>query len=99
MIKIILIAFVGIQLVSGVVGLDCLDEDGNSVDWMILYKLPKNKHIQEDFVDEGLGYVYFTSRSPQDGWTLSTKSIKDPLLICAATSMPTSSISVTGPTG
>ena len=75
--KIILITFVGIQLVSGVIGLGCLDENGNSVDWMVLYKLPKTKTTPVDIVDEGLGYTYFTSSSSQSGWILSEKSMND----------------------
>ena len=75
------ILFVGIQHIVTTLSLQCVDENGEEVDWAILYKLPKDKTKDRDILNQGLGYVYFTSRTPQNGWTLSEKSIKDPLSI------------------
>ena len=63
---------------DGASSLQCVDENGVNVDWAILYKLPKQENKrQSGFVHEGLGYVYFTSTSPQSGWKLSNHSIND----------------------
>ena len=66
------------QFLNGVRSLQCVDENGENVDWAILYKLPKHENKrQSGFVHDGLGYVYFTSKSPQSGWKLSNQSIND----------------------
>lgn len=46
-----------------------------------MYKLPKNseqgKKGSAPLVDEGLAYMYISSNSPHEGWTMSNISIKD----------------------
>ena len=73
----LLVLLLGIHQMLGVLSLQCLDENGENVDWAILYKLPKYKHKVRNILDDGLAYAYFTSHSPQNGWKLSDKSIKD----------------------
>ena len=59
----------------------CVDEVGKSVDWSIIYKLPKNseelKPKHRDIIEDGLGYMYLTSESQTNGWILSKLSVKD----------------------
>lgn len=64
----------------------CVDEDGNHVDWLVLYKLPRKSEFpppagKKDYIEDGQGYMYLTSKSPEHGWTESDKSIKDSLSI------------------
>ena len=55
----------------------CLDESGHPVDWYVLYKLPKIKESKNPHISQGLGYVYFTSKTAVSGFTLSAHSIND----------------------
>uniref|UniRef100_A0A914WQT2 Deoxyribonuclease II n=1 Tax=Plectus sambesii TaxID=2011161 RepID=A0A914WQT2_9BILA len=51
----------------------CLNENGDPVDWFIVYKLPDiNKH-PNSYVKQGLGYLYLDSRNVY--WTLGSNSI------------------------
>ena len=68
--------------------LQCIGENGEDVDWSVLYKLPKHSNQGTGFISDGLGYVYLTSLDPQMGWILSNKSIKDPLSIPGRTLKP-----------
>ncbi|KAF7488482.1 Deoxyribonuclease-2 [Sarcoptes scabiei] len=54
----------------------CKDEDGNCVDWFILYKYPHLAHETESNLFYGYSYAFVTSKS-QDSWTLSNKTMKD----------------------
>ena len=68
----------------------CVDETGLAVDWAIIYKLPKHSehhHLNtvlpqtgDDYIKEGLGYFYMTSKSSENsdgGWIKSELSVKD----------------------
>ena len=64
----------------------CLDEDGRPVDWFVAYKLPRKRdhghhkrHHKEEgnFVDDGLGYAFFTSHSAKEGFELSKYPVSD----------------------
>lgn len=62
-------------------GLVCRDEQGQEVDWWILYKLPKQSsahHHVQGFLGEGLAYAFLTSALPDQSWSLSNLSIEDP---------------------
>ena len=64
-----------------VAALSCLDEQGRSVDWWILYKLPKqstSKHPVAGPLGEGRAYAFLTSALPNQRWTLSSMTIDDP---------------------
>uniref|UniRef100_A0A914VRK1 Deoxyribonuclease II n=1 Tax=Plectus sambesii TaxID=2011161 RepID=A0A914VRK1_9BILA len=51
----------------------CLNENGDPVDWFIVYKLPDiNKHTNS-YVKHGLGYLYLDSRNIF--WTFGSNSI------------------------
>lgn len=43
----------------------CRDEDGNPIDWFIVYKLPKVKHADKPF-PSGAGYAYITASQLDD---------------------------------
>ena len=59
--------------------LQCKDESGQNVDWVILYKLPMMKSPDpDDAIDEGISYAFLTSNSVQSGWKLSDASIDSP---------------------
>ena len=57
----------------------CVDEKGYPEDWSIMYKLPKNSEElkPKDFIEDGLGYMYLTSKSQKNGWIKSDLSVKD----------------------
>ena len=68
----------------------CVDEKGLPVDWAIIYKLPKHSEHHylntvlpqtgDDYIKEGLGYFYMTSKSSENsggGWIKSELSVKD----------------------
>jgi deoxyribonuclease-2 len=48
-----------------------MDENGNAIDWSYTYKLPKNSSSENDNIVNGVGYIYLTSDTYQEGWTLS----------------------------
>ena len=61
--------------------LQCLDEDGQPVDWFALYKLPKGADAKTEVphLKDGVAYAYISSESPDTTkWQLSAKSIADP---------------------
>ncbi|GLV35723.1 Deoxyribonuclease II [Carabus blaptoides fortunei] len=52
-------------------GLPCKNENDESVDWYVIYKLPQS-------VDKPLGsYMYISSDKLSEGWKLSARSIND----------------------
>ncbi|XP_070581879.1 plancitoxin-1-like [Ptychodera flava] len=51
----------------------CKDPNGNSVDWFIVYKLPKISESPEPLIQDGLGHYYMDVNSQQ--WKLSEKSL------------------------
>lgn len=62
------------MLIWGCLTLQCVDEEGASVDWLVLYKIPKLKN-SNPYVNEGTAYLYITSKTLTQGWTLSNVPI------------------------
>ena len=62
--------------------LGCRDENDQLVDWYYLYKIPADgtfKESEADYLkkDDGLNYLYITSKTVTKDWTLSTKLMND----------------------
>ncbi|KAH9394636.1 Deoxyribonuclease II [Tyrophagus putrescentiae] len=57
--------------------LGCQDEQGRSVDYFLLYKVPKLENSPNTNIRSGLGYAFVTANSA-DKWQLSNRSIGDP---------------------
>ncbi|XP_034948687.1 plancitoxin-1 [Chelonus insularis] len=55
--------------------LQCKDENGDPVDWYVLYKLPKVAESSEPLIRKGLAYLYITNKTIDLGWQLSKKEI------------------------
>lgn len=55
--------------------LQCKDENNASVDWYVLYKLPKEQTSSNPLIREGLAYLYITNVTIGTGWQLSTRTI------------------------
>ncbi|PBC30555.1 Deoxyribonuclease-2-alpha [Apis cerana cerana] len=55
--------------------LQCKDENNLSVDWYVLYKLPKIQTTSNPLIREGLAYLYITNVTIKTGWQLSTRPI------------------------
>ena len=55
----------------------CVDENGVFVDWVAMYKFPKDSKASNSYIDEGLAYAYISSKNPHADWKLSEFSIKD----------------------
>ncbi|XP_075226785.1 deoxyribonuclease II isoform X2 [Lycorma delicatula] len=72
------LVLLGIKLINA--ELSCSDENGNSVDWFFLYKLPDEKGNNDK--DNGTNYFYMTSNTVSKEWIISDKLITD------ANSMP-----------
>ena len=53
--------------------LTCRDENGDPVDWFIIYKLPHLRHHPDALVREGIGYFYMDARRPE--FSLSRKNL------------------------
>ncbi|XP_046399199.1 deoxyribonuclease-2-alpha [Ischnura elegans] len=65
-------------LVSVTASQQCVDEDGDNVDWYVMYKLPRQKESDNEREREGLAYMYITSRTlDTEGWRMSSLSIGD----------------------
>ena len=57
----------------------CVDENGEFVDWVTMYKFPKETNLgKETLLGQGLAYAYISSSHPHKDWTLSELSVKDP---------------------
>ena len=56
----------------------CVDENGVFVDWVTIYKFPRETDLgRQSLIGQGLAYAYITSKNPNSDWTLSKLSIKD----------------------
>ncbi|XP_065208190.1 deoxyribonuclease-2-alpha-like [Planococcus citri] len=66
----------------------CLDHQGNPVDWFALYKLPKIRDHPNKNVQKGIAYLFVTSDTVSKGWTLANDTIAD------ETSIPGKTLSV-----
>ncbi|CAH1113574.1 unnamed protein product [Psylliodes chrysocephalus] len=62
--------------------LDCMDQDNQTVDWFLVYKIPQIDHTDE-LISNGLGYVYMTSKNKY--WKSSTIPINSTNSILANT--------------
>lgn len=51
----------------------CKDENGNTVDWFYLYKLPGRFGVDSN--EKGRFYLYFSSSSVDAAWRLSNKTV------------------------
>jgi len=72
---VIIIASVGSQLM--VSALSCLAEDGQPVDWFVLYKMPATESQEISTGSfRGESYVYRSSQSQQLSWIVSNQSIE-----------------------
>ncbi|RWS20800.1 Deoxyribonuclease-2-like protein [Leptotrombidium deliense] len=71
----------------------CKDENGNDVDWFIIYKLPKINHRKGSYFADGLKYAYISGpaikgKSDEKQWKLSEKQVGDQESIFANTLLP-----------
>lgn len=70
-----------VSFVSSSFALKCKDEDGNDVDWYVVYKLPRESDdkLRPSLTGRsGFDYAYITSEDYRDGqWKISSKSVKD----------------------
>ena len=70
--------------------LSCLNEQGKSVDYFILYKIPKLEKSNDPLIKSGLQYVYYLSPSSSSSsstttWTIGQRSLNDSRSILGAT--------------
>lgn len=70
----LLVALLSIQC-ARVAGLGCVDEQGQQVDWFIVYKFPYAKG-KNNAIFSGYNYAYQVP--DKTGWQLSAKQITDP---------------------
>uniref|UniRef100_A0A0A9X005 Deoxyribonuclease-2-alpha n=1 Tax=Lygus hesperus TaxID=30085 RepID=A0A0A9X005_LYGHE len=78
---VILCAFLGTALSAG---LQCKDEEGNNVDWYVVYKIPEDSSSQSG-ITSGKGYMFITSSAVEKGWTVSKKTMAENTNIMART--------------
>lgn len=67
--------------------LGCKDEQGRSVDYFLLYKVPKLENSENSNVRSGVGYAFVTANSA-DKWQLSNRSIGDAKSMLGTTLKP-----------
>jgi deoxyribonuclease-2 len=67
-------------------GIQCMDENNSTVDWFVVYKIPKLKH-KVKLIAEGAGHILITSTNPTK-WTFSEHSINDTNSIIGNTLSP-----------
>ncbi|KAG5877853.1 hypothetical protein JTB14_007249 [Gonioctena quinquepunctata] len=60
-------------LVGTLNALQCMDENNNPVDWYVLYKIPKLKHVNK-LIKYGVAYTYMTS-GEYHSWKVSENAI------------------------
>lgn len=63
----------------------CRNHLNESVDWFILYKLPRLPYSTDPFIANGTGYIYLDSSSSLDQWHFSSKSIESSLSLTGLT--------------
>ena len=91
----LLAAGVGLVHPADDASLGCRDENGNLVDWYVLYNLPSAQDIKtgNEFIDNGFGYMYYSAppKGQEDwatGWTMSEIPIYHELSIPGRTLQP-----------
>ncbi|KAK9498869.1 hypothetical protein O3M35_003424 [Rhynocoris fuscipes] len=67
--------------------IQCLNENGNPVDWYVVYKLPKIRH-GSGFINDGTAYKYITSETLSGGWIDSHLPITSEQSLVARTLHP-----------
>lgn len=53
----------------------CRGENNQPLDWYVLYKLPKRPESSNKLIQKGVAYLYMTSETTSQSWTLSDKDI------------------------
>ncbi len=57
----------------------CVDENGDAVDWYVIYKLPReggrHERTDNDLINDGTAFAFFTAKDKR--WRLSKLSIGD----------------------
>ncbi|XKL61637.1 hypothetical protein PGB90_001470 [Kerria lacca] len=53
----------------------CLNENGEVIDWFVIYKLPKIKDHPNYKIAQGIAYMYITSETVKQGWKYGKYSI------------------------
>ncbi|XP_070546668.1 plancitoxin-1-like [Ptychodera flava] len=59
MLKCVILAICLFKFFSLSAAISCKDDNGNDVDWFIIYKLPKISESNNELVKAGVGYYYF----------------------------------------
>uniref|UniRef100_A0A0A9Y189 Deoxyribonuclease-2-alpha n=1 Tax=Lygus hesperus TaxID=30085 RepID=A0A0A9Y189_LYGHE len=70
---VILCAVLGTALSAG---LQCKDEEGNNVDWYVVYKIPEGCSSQSG-ITSGKEYMFITSNTVEKRWTFSKKTMAE----------------------
>ncbi|CAF1279711.1 unnamed protein product [Adineta steineri] len=63
----------------------CRNHLNQSVNWFIIYKLPRLSHSIDPLIANGTGYIYLDSSSTIDQWHLSSESITSSLSLTGLT--------------
>jgi deoxyribonuclease-2 len=63
----------------------CRNHLNESVDWFIIYKLPRLPRSIDPFIANGTGYIYLDSSSSLDQWHFSSESITSSLSLTGLT--------------
>jgi deoxyribonuclease-2 len=66
----------------------CRNHLNQSVDWFIIYKLPRLSSSIDPFIANGTGYIYLDSSSSLDQWHFSSESITSSLSLTGLTLGP-----------
>jgi len=62
----------------------CVDEKGRSLDYYLVYKLPKLENSHNELIRSGFGYAYLSEDNAHQ-WQMSNRSINDPKSLVGAT--------------
>ncbi|KAN0038156.1 hypothetical protein ACTA71_000328 [Dictyostelium dimigraforme] len=72
----LIIVIILIKSIDGSTTIECLNEDGESVDWWVIQKQPVVSSMPEDSKYKlGLGYLYADSKSPT--WKIPSNTLND----------------------
>ena len=73
------------QISSPSISCTCRNHFNESIDWFIIYKLPRLSHVPDPFIANGTGYIYLDSSSSLDRWHFSSESIESSLSLTGLT--------------
>lgn len=79
-----LLILISLNRVHNVQSFSCLDESGQSVDWFVVFKIPKLEDHPYP-INTGMSYVYLTSKSSDTTMTLGKYLINEPNSIVGRT--------------